>query len=212
MWMRTTASSAKAGGGWPLSEAAIFMPAAVHKRLHSFPPIAAADARVLILGSMPGEASLAAGEYYAHPRNAFWPIMGALLGFDPALPYAERARRLAAAGVALWDVAQSCVRPGSLDARMRDITPNDFAPFLAAHPGIRHVFFNGAKAEELFVRLVLRRGIAAGIPRRRLPSTSPAHASLRPDEKRERWRIVLQALNPAGHAPIKRPSESMEAT
>ncbi len=183
-------------------------------RIEGFPPIAADGARVLILGSMPGEASLAAGEYYAHPRNAFWPIMGALLGFDPALPYVERARRLAAARIALWDVAQSCVRPGSLDARMREVAPNDFAGFLASHPGIRHIFFNGAKAETLFARLVLPAlpEAARRLPRSRLPSTSPAHASLSQAAKLARWRAILAPLNDDRPAPIQSPILSSEAS
>ena len=67
-----------------------------------FPPIAGPDARVLILGSLPGQASLAAGEYYAHRRNLFWPILGELFGATPALPYAERLGKLTTAGLALW--------------------------------------------------------------------------------------------------------------
>ncbi len=84
-------------------------------RVQSFPPIAAPGARLLILGSMPGAASLAAGQYYAHPRNAFWPILAALCHFPADAPYAARVAALQAAGVAVWDVLQSCVRPGSLD-------------------------------------------------------------------------------------------------
>ena len=93
----------------------------------SFPPAFRTDARVLILGSMPGEASLAAGRYYAHPRNAFWPIMGALFGAGAELPYDQRLARLNAAGVALWDVIARCRRPGSLDSAIEDSVPNDLA-------------------------------------------------------------------------------------
>jgi len=166
-------------------------------RIRSFAPVASPDARVLILGSMPGAASLAAGEYYAHPRNAFWPIMGALLGFDPALPYAARCERLRTAGVALWDVAHRCIRPGSMDADIRAAEPNDFAAFFAGHTHIRRIFLNGAKASELFRRLALPRlpEAAQTIPRTRLPSTSPANARLDFAAKLEAWRAVGTALS-----------------
>ncbi|QLQ24531.1 MAG: DNA-deoxyinosine glycosylase [Dechloromonas sp.] len=162
-----------------------------------FPPIAAPGARILILGSMPGQASLAAGQYYAHPRNAFWPIMGALLGFAPALPYPERAVRLAAAGVALWDVLHACTRPGSLDTAIdRDSAePNDFAAFFAAQPGIRHVFFNGSAAAALFRRHDQLPPGAAGT---RLPSTSPAHAGRNFADKLAAWQAVADALAGCG--------------
>src|ERR1700741_635073 len=113
--------------------------------LYGFPPIARRDARVLVLGSMPSVASLAAREYYAHPRNAFWPIAGELLGFDPRGPYARRKRALTDAGIAVWDVVGSCRRKGSLDAAIdeRSIRVNDFAAFLAKHPGITRIRFNG---------------------------------------------------------------------
>jgi len=97
--------------------------------IRSFEPIATPNARVLILGSMPGVASLEAGQYYAHPQNAFWRIMGELVGAGLEKPYDERARILKANGVALWDVLQSCIRPGSLDSDIRDEVPNDFAAF-----------------------------------------------------------------------------------
>jgi len=159
----------------------------------SFPPIAAPDARVLILGSMPGVASLTAQRYYAHPQNRFWPIMGELLGFDPALPYAARCTRLTAAGIAVWDVLQSCVRPGSLDADIdaASSVPNDFANFFTAHPQIRSVCFNGGTAKALFRRHVLP---GLGMPElsyTSLPSTSPAHAGMRPAEKLQVWRSAL---------------------
>ncbi len=100
-----------------------------------FPPIARADARLLILGSLPGRASLDARRYYAHPRNAFWPILGDLLGFDPAAPYQARVDALLAARVAVWDVCAAAVRPGSLDAAIApaSVRPNDFAATSPAH-------------------------------------------------------------------------------
>ena len=117
--------------------------------IRSFAPIAAPGATVLILGSMPGRASLLAGQYYAHPRNAFWPIMGELFGAGPELPYARRVRVLARAGVAVWDVLASCTRGGSLDSDIDpgSIVANDFASFFRAHPRIERVYFNGAMAE-----------------------------------------------------------------
>jgi len=161
--------------------------------VHSFAPIARGTARVLILGTMPGEASLRAGQYYAHPRNQFWPIVGALLGFDPASPYAERLARLCQADLALWDVLASCIRQTSLDSAIEPLSavPNDFAGFLAAHPQIRRICFNGAKAEALYMRHV-RPGLAPGpaVEHFRLPSTSPAHAALPFAAKLQAWQVI----------------------
>src|SRR5512147_1506757 len=125
------------------------------RRIRSFAPIAAPDARVLVLGSMPGRASLDAGQYYAHPRNAFWRIASDLLRFDPGASYAVRKKALTSARIALWDVLHSCVREGSLDARIEEEAANDFDRFFRSHPAISHVFFNGAKAEASFRRHVL---------------------------------------------------------
>ncbi|GMV56087.1 MAG: DNA-deoxyinosine glycosylase [Betaproteobacteria bacterium] len=160
-------------------------------RIQGFPPIADADARVLILGSMPGLASLRAGEYYAHPRNAFWPIMGALIGAAPALPYAVRVALLRTHGIALWDVLASCVRSGSLDAGIEpgSVIANDFASFFRTHTAIRRIYFNGAAAEASFRRHVLP-GLASPIlPHHRLPSTSPAHAAMSFERKLAAWRV-----------------------
>lgn len=171
--------------------------------VESFAPIARADARVLVLGSMPGAASLAAGRYYAHPRNAFWPIVGALCGFDPAAPYNERLVGLTAAGVALWDVLAACERPGSLDAAIDRATArtNDFVAFFAAHPHLCAVACNGGAAHDLFRRRVLPQLVAAGFGTKTiaLPSTSPAHAGRSLAQKRVAWRRgLLPLLRPDG--------------
>ena len=158
--------------------------------LQGFPPVAVAGARILILGSMPGAASLAAGEYYAHPRNAFWRIMGELFGAGPEKPYEERLRILTRNGIALWDVLQSCVRRGSLDTSISDEAPNDFERFFAAQPRITRIGLNGGKAAAAFKKYAARYAPAGAIVMR-LPSTSPAHAGLRFEEKCAAWREAL---------------------
>jgi hypoxanthine-DNA glycosylase len=163
------------------------------RHIHSFPPVAAPDSHTLILGSMPGVLSLRHQQYYAHPRNAFWMIMAELLAFNPQEPYEQRVAALRNAGIALWDVLQSCQREGSLDADIDkdSIVPNDFAMFFAAHPHVRRVFFNGTTAETIF-----RSRVLANLHNRehlqltRLPSTSPAHAGLSMREKLIVWRVV----------------------
>jgi double-stranded uracil-DNA glycosylase len=163
-------------------------------RVQSFPPIVSQQSKLLILGSMPGEASLKARQYYAHPRNAFWHIMGELFGAGPSLPYQERVAILQSIGVALWDSLQACTRPGSLDASIKEEVANDFPALFAKYPNIIHVFFNGTKAERSFVRyakpaLYEDRHIFA-----RLPSTSPAHAAMRLESKVLAWSIVKKIL------------------
>jgi double-stranded uracil-DNA glycosylase len=160
--------------------------------VRSFAPIAAPDAKILILGSMPGIASLEAGQYYAHPRNAFWPIMGALFGAGPDLPYTERVTRLKSQGVAVWDVLQACEREGSLDSNIRREVPNDFAAFFAAHPRLRTVALNGGKAAASF-RKHAARHLPDGTALHALPSTSPAHAARSFEAKCDLWRAVLLA-------------------
>ncbi|WP_072395766.1 DNA-deoxyinosine glycosylase [Hyphomicrobium sp. CS1GBMeth3] len=158
--------------------------------IRSFPPIAEPSARILILGSMPGVASLEAKQYYAHPHNAFWRIMGELVGagFDKA--YEERTRILQAHGIAVWDVLQSCVRPGSLDSNIRDEVPNDFASFFAAHPRLTHIGLNGGKAAASF-RKHATRHCPDGVIVTTLPSTSPAHAARSFAEKCALWSAAL---------------------
>lgn len=162
-------------------------------RIRSFAPIADRRARVLILGSMPGAESLAQGRYYAHPRNGFWPIMSALFDIEPAASYEARVRGLRARRVAVWDVLQSCVREGSLDASIDEEVANDFAAFFGAHRAITHIFFNGAKAEACYRRHVLP-DVGQAMRYARLPSTSPAHASLTMARKRAAWRAILKAV------------------
>jgi len=167
------------------------------KRIHSFNPVAGADARLLILGSMPGEASLRAGQYYAHPRNAFWPLMCALLAAPPDLPYVARLQLLRKNKIALWDVLASCVRPGSADSDIdkSSLRPNDFARFFAAHPRLERIFFNGTKAEECYKKHVLPALPAAALlPLILLPSTSPARATLSFHDKLELWRVALAGV------------------
>jgi double-stranded uracil-DNA glycosylase len=164
----------------------------------SFPPIARHDAAVLILGSMPGRQSLAQGQYYAHPQNAFWPIMGQLLGAGADRSYAERKRLLQKNRIALWDVLHECYRPGSMDTAIRADSEiaNDFPALFARCRHIRAVLFNGRKAEATFRRHV-RPNISealGAIATVTLPSTSPAHASLSRAEKLARWRRMLDFL------------------
>lgn len=160
-------------------------------KLLSFAPIATPRARILILGSMPGEASLKAGQYYAHPMNAFWRIMGELFGAQPALSYEDRCRVLTKNGIAVWDVLKSCTRPGSLDQNIRDEVPNDFAQFFAKHPRLTHIGLNGGKAATSFKRHASRH-CPAHVRVTHLPSTSPAHASRSFAEKLALWRQAFE--------------------
>jgi hypoxanthine-DNA glycosylase len=165
--------------------------------VYSFPPVVSRNSKVLVLGSMPGEVSLKAQQYYAYPHNAFWRIMGELLGAGPSLPYQKRLIVLDNAGIALWDSLRACRRPGSLDSAIRDEEANDFATLFASFPKITHVFFNGAKSEAAFRRHVLP---TLADPKHvfvRLPSTSPAHAGMTFDKKVEHWRAVVNALSAA---------------
>jgi len=160
----------------------------------SFPPITALHATVLILGSLPGKRSLEMQQYYAQPQNAFWKIMGEFFDAGPGLPYEERTRRLTQHAVALWDVAASAERPGSLDSSIvpSSVIVNDFRGLFCRHRDIELICFNGAKAADLYERQVLPGldGEFEHIRYERLPSTSPAHAAMRYEEKLRRWLIV----------------------
>ena len=160
--------------------------------LRSFPPVAGRGARVLILGSMPGGESLRRQQYYAHPRNAFWPVMGMLFGFDPALSYPERLDALKRAGVALWDTLAGCERSGSLDSNIREPEPNDITGLLRKHPGIRTVCCNGTASFGFLKKYHPALFDRPGLEILRLPSTSPAAALYSFEEKLARWSIVKE--------------------
>ncbi|OBJ89035.1 DNA-deoxyinosine glycosylase [Mycobacterium asiaticum] len=160
--------------------------------LQGLPPVIDADAGVLIVGSFPSVRSLADGQYYANPRNAFWPIVAEVLGFDCTAPYSRRLAALQTNGVALWDVLHSCRRAGSADSAIdpKSLVVNDFGALFAAHPAITRVYFNGAKAADLFERLV--RISPPGVSFVRLPSTSPANAIPR-ERKLAAWNVIGQS-------------------
>ncbi len=156
-------------------------------RLADLAPVWRADAQLLILGSFPSVASLGAAQYYAHPRNQFWPILGRLLGVNLlAMAYPQRLAAVTAARVAIWDVLGSCERAGSLDAAIRDAHANQFDPLLAGLPALRAVAFNGGTASRA-APWFGRRGLAT----LSLPSTSPAHAALDLEAKFTRWRVLV---------------------
>jgi double-stranded uracil-DNA glycosylase len=168
-----------------------------------FAPVAAADAHTLILGSMPGQASLAATQYYAHPRNAFWPIMGELIGAWPTLAYDERIALLQRHRIALWDVLASCARHGSLDSSIdpASMITNDITALLQARPLIHRICFNGATAEQCFKRHIAKSLSNRTLEYRRLPSTSPAHAGMSFIGKLAVWRLGL-GLQSEARGPI----------
>lgn len=160
----------------------------------SFPANFDSSSEILILGSMPGRISLAQQAYYAHPRNAFWPIMANLYEFDLNLPYPERLKCLASHKIALWDVMAECERKGSLDADIKSdtIIPNDFNWLFQQAPNLRKVCFNGQKAAQVFKRHVMKNlAQAEHIQFHVLASTSPAHASLKFQDKLAQWKAVL---------------------
>jgi double-stranded uracil-DNA glycosylase len=158
-----------------------------------FSPIAEFNATILILGSMPGQKSLDENQYYAHPRNSFWPIMYQLFNTSTDLTYEQRKQFLVNNKIALWDVLKSCYRKGSLDSDIdhSKIEANDFDTFFNKHSKIKAVFFNGTKAQQLFNKEVLN-SLQQHKPLKyyKLPSTSPAHAAMSKEEKLLKWKII----------------------
>lgn len=154
-------------------------------RKSAFPPSVAADARLLILGSLPGDESIRQGQYYAHPTNAFWWLIGEVIDEPLAkMPYAERLERLRARRVALWDVIAEAHRPGSLDGAIREAVHRDLAGFVAALPDLYAVAFNGGEAAR---RGRKQLGDVEGLSLIDLPSSSAAFAGMTRAAKRERW-------------------------
>ncbi len=162
------------------------------ERIFGFPPVVGVLPRILILGSMPSVKSLEETQYYAHPRNAFWRIQAALFEEEFTLDYETRIWRLQEHGIALWDSVASCMRPGSLDARITQAVPNDIPGLLHDNPSIGHIFFNGRASQQVFLRH--HRALAQYIPVTLLPSTSPAAASLSFAQKLDAWRAILVPL------------------
>ncbi len=183
-----------------------------------FEPIARADAGVLILGSLPGQMSLARGQYYAQPYNAFWRIMGELVGASPDVPYHDRVHLLKQHHIAVWEVCAAGFRAGSLDSaiELSTVRVNHFGAFLRAHTGIDLICFNGRKAEEIFMRKVRQepRAVFQRIRYASLPSTSAAHAGMPFAQKLALWRSALAGtatLRPLENSVASNPSEEVEA-
>ena len=158
-----------------------------------FPPVAGPDAHIVVLGSLPGQRSIADQQYYAHPQNAFWRIMQELLGV--AGTYAQRCEQLINHRIALWDVLSSSVRPGSMDAdiRLDSARANDLEGFLVAHPDVHLIAFNGRKAEQLFQKFVDNQAVDGSIRRIGLPSTSAAYAAMPFSGKLAAWQEAIRS-------------------
>lgn len=159
----------------------------------SFEPISAPSARVLILGSIPGDASLKAQQYYANRQNSFWKIMAEITGVSHTATYEQRVASLPASKIALWDVLESCTRPGSMDASIvrSSVKVNDFARFFYEHSNIEVICFNGAMAEAEYIKHVKPLNLHANARLVRLPSTSPAYAAMPFKDKLAVWRTAV---------------------
>ncbi|MES2579229.1 MAG: DNA-deoxyinosine glycosylase [Pseudomonadota bacterium] len=159
----------------------------------SFEPVSAPSARVLILGSIPGDASLKAKQYYAHWQNSFWKIMSEITNVSHTATYEQRVASLIASKIALWDVLESCTRPGSMDASIvrNSIKVNDFPRFFSEHRSIHIICFNGATAEAEYMKHVMPLNLHVNARLIRLPSTSPAYAAMPFKDKLTAWRTAV---------------------
>ncbi|MGC4042075.1 MAG: DNA-deoxyinosine glycosylase [Flavobacterium sp.] len=168
-------------------------------KIQSFPSLSNPKAKVLILGTMPGEMSLALNEYYGHPRNHFWKLLSTIFNEPAPAEYALKKEMLQRNGIAVWDVLQACERQGSLDSAIIKEVPNDFTSFLEAHPSIELIVFNGQKAAAFFkkhVRIDKEYNFVT------LPSTSPANASKSFEQKLSEWKVIRNCINAASKNAI----------
>jgi len=157
--------------------------------LQGLAPVVGPATRLLVLGSFPSVASLAAQQYYAHPRNQFWPLLSALWGVDlRALPYEQRLALVRAHGLGIWDVYARCQRHGSLDSAITGAVPNDLPALAATLPALAAIAHNGGESAR-----AMKVTAALGLPVYRLPSTSPANASWSFERKLAAWRAVFEA-------------------
>ncbi|MCF6177024.1 MAG: DNA-deoxyinosine glycosylase [Victivallaceae bacterium] len=157
--------------------------------ISSFLPNVDQHSEVIILGSMPGVESLRQQQYYAHPYNTFWKILGELCGFSAELPYEDRLQQLLEHRIALWDSAFSCQRDGSLDSAIRAVQINNFEEFFQQYPAIKTVCFNGQAAGKLFIKHSKTMNLPP-LTFIQLPSTSPAHASMKFSDKLAAWQQI----------------------
>ena len=186
-----TRASSTASSGARTVRAASARAEAGSPRLVGLPPVVDRGTRLIVLGSFPSVASLAAGEYYAHPRNAFWPILSALWGLElRALPYRRRLAEARRRGLGIWDIYRACRRAGSLDSAIAEPEPNDLASLRRRAPALAAIAHNGGESAR-----AMRVTRALGLPVWRLPSTSPANASWSFERKLAAWR---QAFVEAG--------------
>lgn len=165
-------------------------------KIKSFPSLSNPEAKVLLLGTMPGAMSLSLNEYYGHPRNHFWKLMAAVLGETLPSDYKLKKEMLLQNKIAVWDVLHTCKRQGSLDSAIIEEIPNDFSGFLKEHPNIRLIAFNGQKAAVFFKKHI---GIHQGYDFITLPSTSPANVGKSFEQKLKEWEIIKYYIN----APLK---------
>jgi len=166
--------------------------------LSGFDALVSPNVKILILGSMPSKTSLDKTQYYAHPQNSFWFIMESLFSNDTKLNYLQCVKLLEENNIAVWDVLKKCVRLGSLDSAIEknSMVANDFNAFFEHYPDIQTVFFNGAKSETEYTRQVIPTLSPqfVHLESYRLPSTSPAMATLKPTEKLQQWSIIKNYL------------------
>jgi hypoxanthine-DNA glycosylase len=159
-------------------------------QVSSFPYLANSESNQIILGSMPGIESIRLQQYYAHPRNQFWPIIYALHDSVPSMDYEERTAFILSKQIALWDVVSHCERIGSLDTDIKNPIMNDFIHLFSEFPNIRTLYFNGGKAYDLFLRFAAPNLLLKGYSYHKLPSSSPAY-TLSFENKLNKWKNIL---------------------